>query len=74
MYCCRKRQVNILLNNNGKTLPLSTLWFQFQESPNFFGSCISYGVKKKTNITANKDYWHSRKCLPLFICWLFSVT
>ena len=47
MYCCRKRQVNILLNNNGKTLPLSTLWFQFQESPIFLAHVFLIESKKK---------------------------
>lgn len=41
---------DVLLTNGGKTLSLSTLWFQFQESSIFLANAyISYRVIKKTS-------------------------
>ena len=70
--CCRKHQYTF--KQRRKNFAAVNFLVSVPWKFSFFSSCISYGVKKETNIAANKNYWHSNKFLSLFICWLFSVT
>ena len=69
--CCSKRQY--VFKYWRKNFAVVNFLVSVPRKFKLLSSCISYGVKK-TNIAGNKNYWHSKKCLSLFICWLFSVT
>ena len=70
--CCSKRQY--VFKYWRKNFAVVNFLVSVPRKFKLLSSCISYGVKKETNIAANKNYWHLKKCLSLFICWLFSVT